>query len=630
MPDLFQQLVINESISLANVPKVLSAQASRAFHPDVTPDGGIRLRGRASYVSTRSAEQEFELGPFECKVEEGVEITASLFTLQNFSFDVTPNLSLDFQYDASLGGLQRLVLTGGLDGSLTADPRLTGAFNGSVECSKALGVLILPFGGPVGAVLSPAVPLGVSFKAGGELNLGGFGFDLFVQAHADASVGVDCTAGCNPVLNLTSNADGSFKPALPTPFDSAFRAQLAVSGAGFAKLALVNPFLKALQVSALEFDAFKFQGGLTQSVDLASQTAQVADPTYASGFQLTPFLKAGTGSSVELLAKLLKITLLSASFEPSFSPLATSPKGTFTVTPPSVRAGDSTQLGDQATFTVTLDPVTYLGLDAVDGVEIRRKVPDGNGGFTLELSRPGCTDLAATSGQKVFTCQTDFLAADTGQQVFYAFVKARLFGIPMPVSFEIAPDAQAMLQVTDSSPGSVAFFGIQSLVGVSVFDFPDSPNNCLIERDGTSLSDAATCANVIGTANSSGSGTVSSSAISLSADGTITGRSSVAEFGLAVGFQLTAPMRYTLTGSLAGTCPAAGGSGAQAVLVGATTIDTVLIRPCLNGAGTSDTVQVDRTGTLAASFYVFSTKIGVNGDGGGTASYQLTLTLSRQ
>jgi hypothetical protein len=66
----------------------------------------------------------------------------------------------------------------------------------------------------------------------------------------------------------------------------------------------------------------------------------------------------------------------------------------------------------------------------------------------LQPGRPGCTSLApAASGQTVFTCQTDFLEADEGPQQFVAFVKAKLFGIPVPLLLEIAANAVATVDV---------------------------------------------------------------------------------------------------------------------------------------------------------------------------------------
>ncbi len=483
LADLFAQLVINQTISLAHAPLLSSpaqgglpqgGRQQRALELSRLPAGGLRFAARGPFTAsvpqrvdatapalhaaarpaaadTGLAEFKFDAGPFECSLAAAAQITVSPFTLQQITVDVTPNFDLDFQYDSRAGGLQRLVLTGGLDGRILVDPRLAVAFTGGLTCDAELATLIIPLGGPVAAVLAMGVPLGVSFSANGALSVGGFGFDLFAQAHADASVGVDCTAGCQPVFNVTTNSDGSFKPVFPNPLSSAFRLQLTMAGGGFAKLAIVNPFLKQLR-----FEAFRVDGGLKQALDLQTEEAQVADAASASFFRLRPFVKAGTGSSVSLLGKLLKINLLNATFEPVLDSLATSPAGTFTISPARVHAGDSTQLGDQATFTITLDPVTYLGLSDVDGVEIRRKVPDGSGGFTLELSRPTCTDLAATSGQKIFTCQTDFLAADAGQQTFYAFVKANLFGIPMPVAFEIANNAKATLQVDSTSTPAAA------------------------------------------------------------------------------------------------------------------------------------------------------------------------------
>ncbi|MCR4342238.1 MAG: hypothetical protein NUW01_20370 [Gemmatimonadaceae bacterium] len=100
-----------------------------------------------------------------------------------------------------------------------------------------------------------------------------------------------------------------------------------------------------------------------------------------------------------------------------------------------------------ATFTVTLDTVNYLTAYAVDAVEIRWLKKDGTGPLALVPGRPGCTTLTPTPGQKVFTCQTDFTAADTGVQTFYAFVKAKLFGVTVPLLLEIGPNAVATVRV---------------------------------------------------------------------------------------------------------------------------------------------------------------------------------------
>jgi hypothetical protein len=114
-----------------------------------------------------------------------------------------------------------------------------------------------------------------------------------------------------------------------------------------------------------------------------------------------------------------------------------------------VLPGDSTALGELATFTVELDTVNYFGSYAVDEVEIFWKQEDDNGGFTLEPARPACAAIATSAGQKKFECQTDFLEEHLGEQTFYAFVHPKLFGVPLPLPLEIATDAKALVDVGD-------------------------------------------------------------------------------------------------------------------------------------------------------------------------------------
>src|SRR5690606_15117599 len=125
--------------------------------------------------------------------------------------------------------------------------------------------------------------------------------------------------------------------------------------------------------------------------------------------------------------------------------LATSPKGTFTITPEQVDPGDSTALGEMATFTVELDPVEYLGRYAVDKVEFFWKHED-DAGFTLGPGRPSCVEVAGSSGKTTFECETDFLEEHLGNQTFHAFVHAELFGVPLPFPLE---GAAATVEVGD-------------------------------------------------------------------------------------------------------------------------------------------------------------------------------------
>jgi hypothetical protein len=214
---------------------------------------------------------------------------------------------------------------------------------------------------------------------------------------------------------------------------------------GYSEFAVGNPFIDLLQIDIIEAKL-----GLTQRFDLATREYQASDPTYASSYDLKPLVSVGTTLQVAEAAEFLGFLVPELKFEPALDPLARSPVGTLTISPATVRAGSDTQLGDRATFTVTMDTVNYLGAYSIESIEIRRWKMNGTV-LTLEPGRPGCTDLAAAQGQVSFSCQTDFLEADAGAQWFHVFVRTRIFGVPIPVPLEIAADARAMISVVATS-----------------------------------------------------------------------------------------------------------------------------------------------------------------------------------
>lgn len=302
--------------------------------------------------------------------------------------------------------------------------------------------VILPIGGPIALIVGGQIPVGVGVAIEAKAELSGIGYDAFYESTVTARFGIECIGACQAVGTVTGNAGGFFKPRLPASFND-LRTEIAASLFGYAELQLGNPFLNQLQFKAVEIKA-----GLEQKAELASMKGQADDASYSSRFTLSPLIEAKTASSVTALAELLSIQFAELSFKPTLPVLASSPAGTFTITPASVAPGTSSQLGDMATFKVTLNPVTYLGMYAVDGVEIRWLKDDGSGTMVLTNGRPGCTSLTpANSGQTTFTCQTDFLDTDTGPQKFYAFVKARLFGVPVPLLLEVSGNGSAVVEV---------------------------------------------------------------------------------------------------------------------------------------------------------------------------------------
>jgi hypothetical protein len=450
--EMFDQITMTERLPLEHATLAVSTSLRNGFRLEPKQAGGIRLEARqnARYeasaaqppLNSTQVEQEFDLGPFECKAEVPPGFVFPL-TVDVFSFELDPNLTFDVAFNN--GTFQRAVVTGTIAPRITASPRITGALEAKAECKIQLATLHLPIGGPLSLILGGQVPLGVGFEIGAKATFGQIGFDAFVQAAVTAQFGIDCAAGCEVVSSITSNAPGSyFKPVLPD-LGTDVRFELGVSGFGWAELAIGNGFLQALQFKAIELKA-----GLEQKLELGSRNAQAADAAYASSFSLKPVLEAKAAANLQAIANLLSINLATLTFAPELPTLARSPHGTFTITPASVTPGDGTQLGEMATFTVNLTDVTYLGAYAVEGIEIRWQKTNGTT-ITFEPGRPGCTDLAAAQDQVSFTCQTDFLEEHEGTQTFYAFVKTRIFGVPIPVPLEIVNDAKATVTVASGS-----------------------------------------------------------------------------------------------------------------------------------------------------------------------------------
>lgn len=448
--EMFAALSISEELSLEHAQVSVASAVRSAFSVGRGAGGALRLtpregRSRLTPSAARPSgnatqiEQEFDLGPFTCKAEVPQLLTFPL-SLDVFSMELDPSLTLELVVEDAT--LERMVVDGGIAPTISASPRITAALEAKAECKVQLATLILPIGGPLALIVGGQVPLGVGFEAGAKASFGNFGFDAFLTTAVDAAFGIDCAAGCGIVAEVDQESPGGyFKPVVPD-LGTTLRFELGASAFGWAELSIGNQFLQALQFKAVEMKA-----GLEQKFELAAPEVQAADPAYASSYSLKPVIEAKAAASLAPLEDLLRISIASLSYAPELPAIAQSPQGTFAITPASVAAGDDTQLGEQATFTITLPSATYLGAYAVEGVRIRWHRAVGSA-VVLEPGRPGCTDLEAAQDQLTFTCQTDFLEEHAGAQTFYAFLKTRIFGVPIPVPLEIAADGKAIVTVT--------------------------------------------------------------------------------------------------------------------------------------------------------------------------------------
>jgi hypothetical protein len=453
LPELMAAVQIDETIPLIEGP---DEAPGASVWPHAGPLGPERV--------------EFTLGRFKCDASGSVPD----LDLPNPTFNINPSLSLRVGYSIPGGGLQSLAAVGSVGADAGYKPVFKAAFEGAVTCSTKLRTLILPIGGWFSWFFGAQVPFGIGVKLDGKLEIAEVGFDVKANATATVELGLDCppSGSCTGLNTFEVTRTGSFEFIAPDPTDQ-FKLTLGGHGYLWANLTLGSPLSESLQ-----FEAVAAKAGLKQSVDLATAHKQAEDTDYASGFRLAFLANVGPGKDLDKAIKKLG-DLLGTELKPDLTLLDVdenldeSPKGTFTITPASVAPGDDEALGELATFKVELDPVTYVGLESVDKVEIFWKREDDDGGFTLEPGRPGCTGISASAGQTMFECQTDFLEEHRGEQTFHAFVHARLFGVPLPIPLEVAKDGSAVLQVGDcpEPPDN----GHSIWTGVGIYPADDRP-----------------------------------------------------------------------------------------------------------------------------------------------------------
>lgn len=443
---------LNQKLPLKNAKVTVPSSVQEAFAVQRGVDGAITLTPRtrrpfttmARPSSASRAGPTFSLGIFDCEASAmaGVGFPIALVVT---TATITHSLTLD----VGMNGLspERFLVTGAVDAAFEASPSITASFNADVKCKAPVATLILPIGGFLSTILAGEVPLSLLLNAKASTTVGPLGFDLSVGAAASVTAGWNCTPTCNTVGDVTNSGSLLFQPILPNA-NNVPPIGLAVGAGLGADLNFANPAVSsAVKISLLSLSATG-----EQSLTLAAADSQRANPAFAGGFSLSTQLGAKAGASVSLLGGLVSLNLVSFQDKLTIAKLAGSPVGRFSISPATVAAGTQRALGDTATFTVTMDTVNYLGAYAVEGIELLWYKRDAGGNLSLQPGRPGCTSLRPTAaGQRVFNCTTDFVQADTGQQVFYAFAKTRLFGRSIPFLMEINNDARATVNVVNPS-----------------------------------------------------------------------------------------------------------------------------------------------------------------------------------
>jgi hypothetical protein len=444
MEEMFDALVIDETLSLEHAEMTLAEEAARMYGMARLPDGTLRLlpRGLVPLRDPQLAQAvEFDAGPFKCKAEAiGAPIQFRNVPVMTFR----PSLDFALDYDREQGGLQKLALMGQLTTTLKADPRFTVRATQKFQCQAELAQITLPIGGPLALIFGGHVPLGIGFEFEAATTALDFGVKLSMDVTAQLEAGLDCTSGDCEIYGKepTATYDWSIEPELPDLADLAeqFTSKIRLFPHAYDKLSLGNRFIKQLR-----FDVVEARIGLAQFFNLSTPGVQVSNPDYASDVRTSVFGQLKLGDGLDKWIKKLTRGVASARFELRHeSPLFESPAGTLTIEPATVRAGNQSQAGELATFTVHFDRVHYGGGYAVEEVQIRR-LQDG----ALVNAPPPCATLQPqNSGQHTFTCTAHLLEEHVGEQTFFAFVKTSLFGLfPVPIPLEIAKDSKATVTV---------------------------------------------------------------------------------------------------------------------------------------------------------------------------------------
>lgn len=501
LPDMFAELVVREKFDLSRAPIDIRADLIDSYSSTRFDDGSIvfssKLPSAKGGVALTQVTQFVDCS--ESTVTNPTELI-NLSTGADLSFD--PNLTVDLDYDSSSGDFS-LEVGGGVMTSLDLRPRTTAAFEGKISCKFELARIPLPLAGVLSYIFSPLFPIGAGVEVNGKVSLTEpVGFDLTAVGGYQAELGLICEPDCGLQGELDVSFGGTAQPVLPPSLANANDVQLELSGLlfAYADLDFGNPLLRQLS-----FSTFGAKAGVMQSGNFRGVESQVNDTNYASEFKLEATATLGPSND---LASFLATLQLTPPLDQQFAvttPLAQSPRGTLVITDPNggssatpgnpatVRAGNDSELGEQATFTVTLSNTQYVGAYIVEGVELYELKSNGVGGFTLEPGRPGCSSVSATENQTVFTCQTDFV--ETGTRTFYAFVRASLFGVSLPFQLEVGNNSAAVVTVTDDQDpvtgvSKTAVAQVDGLVEhnvcnaasereeVSDFDFCADPDNC--------------------------------------------------------------------------------------------------------------------------------------------------------
>lgn len=450
--ELFEALEISQQIDISQLPIEYPASITDNYLVVRDASGTVFLNPRPAARSTVIGTSAFFIFERDCETDvAGFEQALSVAPGENLHF--SPSLSVDFVYTDQ--GFERLVVEGDLQAVFELQPRLRAQITGKVECKLQLGLIRLPVGGAFSLLFSGLVPLGAGFSLEATVTTTEeIGYDFTVSAGAQPRVGVACAPECDLTKELNfQQPQTAFRPVIPPTLasvDDTLKLAMKIFGFLYADLSFGNPFIETLQFESLEVKA-----GVRQELDLEQRDSQLGKPDYASSFALVLVANISLGNKIQDFLNALDISLIPTGFEVT-NPMAQSAQGSLSITGPD--GPGSAKAGETVTFSTSLSPPTYVGLDSIGEVNIYR-MEQGKAGFVLT---PAICSIITPDSNGVGSCTDTFSEEHVGSHTYVAVYYPQLFGITLPIPLEIAANSSTNFTVeTAVEPEPKVSFGVE-------------------------------------------------------------------------------------------------------------------------------------------------------------------------
>jgi hypothetical protein len=441
LEDALPNLAINEVLDVSDAPVAVDPLVASHYDVKRTNNTFTFAPKTTTVPSARSAAaEEPKPPPFnDCKIEVAPSPDRAPIKVTNppkFSIEVSPTLQIsrsDSGFTFLIGAKPKITIEAGLTVAVVLE--------GKIECKRTLFTFAAPITGPLSALISGLIPVGIGFEVSGKFTVVDVGVSTKQVVKGEMTAGVQCsqTQACSFVRSGSFEA-GDAEVIVNPPSVGDTRFEPEISAFAFVDPAIGNPALTKLSVTVLES---KF--GVKLGGSFALPQSQIVAEDYASNYALALFAQVKLGGEPVGILKRLgmkewgEITLLDQSTN-----LAQSPTGALTVSKASLAAGDS------AKFTARLVNVEFLGLYNVSRVLLLRK--EASGPPTQIAS------LTAANGQRDFIFNHTTTEARQASD-FYAFVVTKALPFD-PLALEIG-------KATYAGNGRVEVLSRQSDIGGS-------------------------------------------------------------------------------------------------------------------------------------------------------------------